>query len=258
MKTKSGNVKFYFLLVFGLLVIAFAAAEGGQQQAPAATGPSSLVGVTYSTNDGSVEVHFINFEKVDMYFQGEILSRTYRYDASSGTGKIIIREASAEIYDFTIERLNTTEQFALTPNINAIQQAMAVDAEYFLTVELEQLSGVINLRREVSAAEIQQEQAQRQAAASRASEDRERERQRKEAQEREALAAEIREMQSKADQLNTLKRFNNQQFQQFKSLYNQYQQNRHRYGEIPEIYQLDMVVNQLKGKLSKNQLKEIQ
>ncbi|GHV92458.1 hypothetical protein AGMMS50268_29610 [Spirochaetia bacterium] len=147
MKMKLGNMKFCFLLVFGLLVTAFVTAEGGQQQAPAPTGPSSLVGVAYSTNDGSIKVHFINWDKIDMYFQGEKLERTYNYNSSTGTGKIIIGRLSAAIYDFTINN-GPPEELVLTANINAVQQVMAVEPESFLAMELELLSeGNIRLQR---------------------------------------------------------------------------------------------------------------
>ncbi|GHV36327.1 hypothetical protein AGMMS49546_01410 [Spirochaetia bacterium] len=147
MKMKFGNMKFCFLLVFGLLVTVWAAAEGGQQQTQVPAHPTSLVGAVYSTNDGSIEVHFINWDKIDMYFQGEKLERTYNYNSSTGTGKIIIGQLSAAIYDFTINN-GPPEELVLTANINAVQQVMAVEPASFLAMELELLSeGNIRLQR---------------------------------------------------------------------------------------------------------------
>jgi hypothetical protein len=83
-----------------MMVIANAAAGAEAEKGP----PPSLVGAVYSIENGSMEMYFIDSGKVDMASLDEKLGRTYSYDASSGTGKIISGEPlSAEIYSFTIK-----------------------------------------------------------------------------------------------------------------------------------------------------------
>ncbi|GHV36316.1 hypothetical protein AGMMS49546_01380 [Spirochaetia bacterium] len=68
-------------------------------------------------------------------------------NSSTGTGKIIIGQLSAAIYDFTINN-GPPEELVLTANINAVQQVMAVEPASFLAMELELLSeGNIRLQR---------------------------------------------------------------------------------------------------------------
>jgi hypothetical protein len=263
MKTNLFIMKFSFVLVFGILITAYATAGGGAQ---AYTHPASLVDITYSMEGGSNEIHFIDSEKVDMYFQGETLNRTYSYNASSGTGKIISGgTVSAGIYDFTIKQLNTddngaiTEELVLTANVNAARDVMAVDPKSFHTIELEQFgSGDFHLQRKISAEEAQQ--AVRQAAEIRARETQERERQeqqRKDEEEQRVLAAQIESMKSATNQLLALKKFSDQQFQQFSGVYQKYQE---LLASTPRMARYETEMRQyfspLIEKLSKKQKKE--
>jgi hypothetical protein len=221
-----------------------------------------------------VKVHFIDGERVEMFFQEEGRARMYTYNLNAGTGRIISQGAvSTGIYDFTIKSTEAngiiTEVFALTPRIGAVQQIAGANPDYFPVLELELLSEDVRMERKLKSRALEAQERERQEA-----ERLERDRQEAEQRWREAewqaqsvWLIELRAMRPRADELHKQERLTKQQFQDYLSLLTQFMllQSKTSQGrgiQIPdlkqELSQMATILGAIEKKLSKRQLKDLQ